>query len=125
MTKISMAESRILDVLWRAEKPMAVEEIAEVLSAREAGWTEGTVRTLITRLKKKKAVTATKEVRRLFYRPLMDRAAFLRAESASLVDRLFDGQIGSFVTHFTEDRELSKAQIAELQALIDRLAHDE
>ena len=121
--KITVAESRILDVLWRADRPLAVEEVAETLAAREEGWTEGTVRTLMTRLKKKRGVAATKEGRRLFYRPLADRKAFLEAESTGLVDRLFDGRLGSFVSHFTENRDLSKDEIAELQALIDRLGH--
>ena len=122
--KISVAESRILDVLWRSERAQAVEEVAEILSAREAGWTEATVRTLMTRLKKKRAVAASKDGRKLYYRPLVERKAYLQAESASLVDRLFDGRIGSFVAHFTEGRALTDAEVEELKTLIERLGHE-
>lgn len=121
--KISTAESRIMDVLWRSGRPLAVEDVTEAL-AHESGWTEGTVRTLMTRLKKKNALDADKEGRRLFYRPLVEREAWLHAESRSIVDRLFDGHIGTFVAHFSARKDLSPSEIEALKALVDKLDHD-
>ena len=121
--KISTAESRIMDVLWRRQAPMAVEDVAEAL-AHESGWTEGTVRTLMTRLKKKKALSAHKEGRRLFYRPLIAREAWLQAESRGIVDRLFEGHIGSFVTHFSAGKKLSPSEIEALRVLVEKLDND-
>lgn len=120
--KISIAESRIMDVLWRVGRPMAVEDVTEALSG-ESGWTEGTVRTFMTRLKKKKALAADKDGRRLFYRPLIDREAWLHAESRGLVDRLFEGHIGVFVSHFADRKDLTGDEIDELKRLIERLDH--
>jgi BlaI family penicillinase repressor len=118
--KISIAESRIMDVLWRSDRPLAVEDVTEAL-ADEEGWTEGTVRTLMTRLKKKKAVAADKEGRRLFYRPLIEREKWLHAEGRGLVDRLFDGHVATLVAHFADRQDLSDKDIAELKRLIERL----
>ena len=120
--KISAAESRIMEVLWRSDRPLAVEDVAEAL-AQEADWTEGTVRTLMTRLKKKKAVAATKEGRRLFYRALVRREAWLKAESENFIDRVFDGHLPSFMAAFTDQRKLSPEEIEELKRLIERLDH--
>jgi BlaI family penicillinase repressor len=121
--RISAAESRIMDLLWRSHRPMAVEDVTEALGD-EAGWTEGTVRTLMTRLKAKKVLAADKEGRRLFYRPLFDREAWLHSESRSVVDRLFDGHLGTFVAHFTARKDLSDSEIEALRKLVEALDHD-
>lgn len=121
--KISTAEGRIMDLLWRSSKPMAVEDVAEALSS-EVGWTEGTVRTLMTRLKAKKVLTADKDGRRLFYRPLIDRETWLHSESRNLVDRLFDGHLGAFVAHFSARQNLTESEIESLRRLVEKLDHD-
>ena len=114
---ISTAESLIMEVLWRSPRPLAVEDVTEAL-AHESGWTEGTVRTLMTRLKKKKAVAASKEGRRLFYRPLVDRTAYVHDQSQGLLDRLFQGELTPLVHHFAKHRDLTPAEIEDLKALI-------
>lgn len=121
--RISAAEGRIMDLLWRSTRPMAVEDVTEAL-ASEAGWTEGTVRTLMTRLKAKKVLTADKEGRRLFYRPLVDRETWLHSESRNLVDKLFDGHLGAFVAHFSARQNLSESEIKALRQLVEKLDHD-
>jgi predicted transcriptional regulator len=119
--KITSAESLIMDVLWRAEGPLAAEEVRAQLD--EAEWSEGTVRTFLTRLVKKKAVAAKKDGRRFLYSPLIERQDYAHAESRNLLDRLFDGKIGPFVAQFSERQDLSKEEIAELRRLIERLGH--
>ncbi len=106
--------------LWKREPPnsaMSAEEIgAEV--AEGQGWSEATVKTLINRLLKKKALGATRDGRRFLYRPLVAREAYVQAESQGLLDRLFDGRLAPLVSHFTETRALSAEDIAELKRLI-------
>ena len=58
--KISPAESRVLDVLWKHGKPMASEEVSQTL-ADDQEWAHATVRSLLGRLVKKKAVAAVME----------------------------------------------------------------
>ena len=57
--KITTAESLIMDILWRAEQPLAIEDLQAGLA--DAAWTDATIRTLLTRLVRKKAVAAAKE----------------------------------------------------------------
>jgi predicted transcriptional regulator len=117
--KISAAESVVMEALWRRE-PLSAEEIsAEV--AEPQGWTEGTVKTLINRLMRKKALAARPDGRRYLYRPLLDRAAWAHQESRSLIDRLYGGRIAPFVSQFTEHDRLSRDEIDELKRLIERL----
>lgn len=122
--KISLAESRVLDVLWRAGQPLASEEVTQAL-ADDQEWAHATVRSLLGRLVKKKAVAAVMEGRRYLYRPLIDRAVYARAESESLLDRLFEGRLTPFVTQFASQQTLSPDDIAALRKLVERLEDDQ
>ena len=119
---ITSAESLVMEVLWTAG-PSDAEDVTKAL-AGEQGWTEATVRTLIGRLVHKKAVAKQKEGRRYLYRALIDRSVFVDTESQGLLNRLFDGRVGPFFAHFAEHRKLSKDDIDEIKALIERLDHD-
>jgi len=115
--KISSAESVVMEALWR-RSPLAAEDVvAEV--AQPQGWTEATVKTLINRLLKKKALAATRDGRRFLYRPLVARAAYVQAESQGLLNRLFDGRLAPMVSHLSQARALSTEDIAELKKLIE------
>jgi BlaI family transcriptional regulator, penicillinase repressor len=117
--KITSAESAVMEVLWGCG-PRDAEEITAALAERHA-WTETTVRTLLARLVQKKAVEKAKEGRRYLFRPTVERADYVHAESKSLIDRLFEGRLGPLFAQFSEREELSDEDIAELKALIARI----
>lgn len=117
--QISEAESQIMEVLWR-ENPLAAEDVAAAIGDSQE-WELSTVKTLLNRLLKKKAVDAIKDGRRYLYRPLIERADYVHAESKSLLDRLFDGRVAPLVAHFSAQRRLSKKDIAELKRLLEEL----
>lgn len=114
--KISSAESVVMEALWRRAPQSAEEITAEV--AGPQGWTLATVKTLINRLLKKAAIGATPEGRRYLYRPLVERAAYVHAESTGLLDRLFDGRLAPLVSHLSAAKALTPEDIAELKRLI-------
>ena len=120
--KITAAESQIMELLWRSDEPLAVEDVREALT--DETWTDATIRTLLTRLVGKKAVAASKDGRRFLYRPLVARGDYVHAESKTLIDRLFDGRIEPFVAHFSQRENLSSEEIARLRTLIERLERD-
>jgi BlaI family penicillinase repressor len=116
--KITGSESLVMEVLWRANKPLAAEEIRAELSE---DWTDPTVRTFLGRLARKKAVRAARDGRRFLYSPIVERAAYVHAESKGLIDRLFGGQVGPFFAHFSQREALSEKDIAELEHLVREL----
>src|SRR4051812_13807431 len=121
--RISGAESQIMEALW-TRGPLGPDGIvAEVGEAN--GWAPGTVKTLITRLLRKGAIAGAKEAGAYVYRRLLERANYVQAESQSLVDRLFGGEVAPLVAHFAEHRALSPRDIAHLKDLIARLEDDE
>jgi predicted transcriptional regulator len=113
---VSEAEAVVMEVLWRMAPRSAEEILAEVGPAQ--GWQEGTVKSLLNRLLKKKAVKAEKDGRRYLYTPLLSREKYVSQESKGLLDRLFDGRVAPLVAHFSEQRKLTKKDIAELRKLL-------
>ena len=116
---ISSAESVVMEALWKRSPLTSEAIIAEVGEAN--GWTEGTVKVLISRLLKKKAIAAVADGRRYLYSPLVSRDAYIQSESQGLLDRRFEGRLAPLVTHFSEADKLSDEDIAELKAVIERI----
>ncbi len=120
--QISEAESLVMQVLWDRQ-PLAAEEVVAALSGTR-DWQEPTIKTLLGRLLKKGAVMAARDGRRYLYSPVLRREDWLAQQSESLVDRLFGGRVAPLVAHFSEQRQLSEADIAELRALLEKLDDD-
>jgi len=111
-----------MDALWR-RGPLVVEEIiADAAPAQ--GWSDATVKALIGRLLKKRAIESYRDAGRTRYRPVVNRDDYLAAESQNLLDRLFGGELSPFVSHFTEHRKLRPEDVARLKALIAKLDDD-
>jgi BlaI family penicillinase repressor len=121
--KISEAESKVMEVFWRATKPLSADEVVASMG-NNRDWSAGTIRTFIRRLLKKKALSANVDGRRYLYRPLIRRDDYVHEQSRNLIDRLFGGRIAPFITQFSERQDLSRDEIAELKRLIKRLEHD-
>ncbi|MEO6689005.1 MAG: BlaI/MecI/CopY family transcriptional regulator [Dokdonella sp.] len=121
--RISEAESRVMEILWRKPSLQSAEDIVAAL-AGEQDWQEATVKTLLNRLLKKKAIAAERDGRRYLYRAIAKRGDYVHAESKSLLDRLYGGRVAPLVAHFSERSKLSKKDIAEIRALIEELDNE-
>lgn len=120
---ISEAESRVMAVLW-GQAPQSSEEIVARL-ADPNGWHEKTIRTLLSRLLSKGAVSATKDGRRYLYSPCMRREDWQQLESRSLLDRVFGGKVAPLLAHFNKHEDFSPKDIAELRKLVDAIEKKE
>ena len=118
--RISEAESRVMEILWRETSPRSADDIVAALAGAQ-DWQEATVKTLLNRLLKKKAIAATRDGRRYLYRPLLQRGDYVLEESRNLLDRLYGGRVAPLVAHFSERSKLTKKDIAEIRALIEEL----
>ena len=121
--KISEAESKVLEVFWRAAGPLSAEDVIAAMD-NERDWSAGTIRTFLTRLVKKKALAAKPDGRRYLYRPLIPRDDYVHKQSRDLIDRLFGGRITPLITQFSQRQRLSRGEIEELKRLIEKLDHE-
>lgn len=120
---ISEAESQVMELLWQ-HAPQGSEDLAAALHGR-TGWHENTVRTLLSRLVRKRAVRAAREGRRYLYSPLLTRAQWQARESRSLLDRVFGGRVAPLLVHFSRTEQLSAKDVAELRKLVEQLESKE
>jgi predicted transcriptional regulator len=119
---ISAAESAVMEVLWR-KFPLATEDIVAALAERQ-DWQEATIKTLLNRLLRKGAISATPEGRRYLYSPEITRDDWVSSESEGLLARLFDGRVTPLVAHFSKHRKLTKRDLTELRRLVDELTDE-
>jgi predicted transcriptional regulator len=119
---ISDAESLVMEVLWEKNPATSDDVVAEL--SKSTDWQEPTIKTLLNRLLKKRAIAAERDGRRYLYRPLLKREDYIDAASTTLLDRLFGGRVAPLVAHFSDRRKLTKKDIAELKRLIEELDHD-
>ena len=119
---ITDAESVVMEILWR-RSPLPTEAIVAALEG-EQHWQEATIKTLLNRLLKKKALRAEKDGRRFLYSPVITRDQWLLSESKGLLDRLFAGRVAPLAAHFSRHGKLTKRDIADLKRLIAELDDD-
>jgi predicted transcriptional regulator len=119
LPRISEAELQLLQLLWE-ESPLGATEIAERVPAGR-DWSLATVKTLLSRLLAKGAVSAESEGRRFRYRPAVERETIAGGQADRLVDRLFGGRVSPLVAQLAEQREIDPDDLAELEALVRSL----
>lgn len=119
---ISEAESVVMEVLWQSS-PIATEDVVTALKSQQ-DWQEPTIKTLLNRLLRKRAISAQREGRRYLYSPILQREQWLSSESKGLLDRLFGGRVAPFVAHFSKQRKLTKKDLADLKRLIEELDNE-
>ncbi len=115
---ISDAESRVLAVLWR-EGPSTSDRVIAALAQER--WQVSTIKTLLARLVKKRAIRAKREGRRFVYSAAITHQQWVTSESEGLLSRVFGGRVAPLVQHFSQHPRLSKADIAELKRMIEEL----
>jgi predicted transcriptional regulator len=117
--RISEAELQLLQLLWDESPQGATELSAKISGARD--WTLATVKTLLSRLVAKGAVSTVPEGRRYLYRPAIARDSVAANQARGLIDRLFEGRVSPLVAQLAEQQQLSDDDLADLEALVRSL----
>ncbi len=117
--RISQSELDIMNVLWE-KSPMAASEVVERLDNNK-DWSSRTVKTLLSRLVEKGALSTEADGRRYLYTPLIAKDTYASHAAKSLSERLFGGRAAPLVAHLAKGEGLSETDIEELEALLARL----
>src|SRR5258708_5503781 len=105
-------------VLWR-QSPLPAYDISAELSQSE-DWHPNTIKTLLSRLHKKKAIAVKKYKNLFLYSPLVTETESIQAESENFLGRLFGGSLRPLLVHFAESEKLTKEDLAALQKILER-----
>ena len=114
--KISDAEWQVMRVLWR-KSPVTVREVIEVLS-KKTTWKPETIRTLVNRLTKKKAIGFEKKGRRHYFYPLLSEQECVKADTDSLLARTGTTILKPILAAFIKKEQLSNKEIEELRQIL-------
>ena len=115
---ISDAELEVLQELWD-ETALTARQLTDRVLAR-TDWSEPTIKTLLLRLLQKNAVERTREGKVFVYRALVDREEYRYLAGRSLLDRLFNGITGDFLTCLVKKEAISAEEIEKLKEILDK-----
>jgi BlaI family penicillinase repressor len=105
---------KIMKVLWdRGEA-----NVAEVQSALADKPAYTTVATMLRKMEARGLVCHHSEGRRFIYRAAVTEEAVTRSMADDLVERVFEGSLANAVSHLLRTREVSRAELRELERLI-------
>ena len=116
--KISDAEWQVMRVLWK-KSPLTVKEVVEILS-KKTTWKSETIRTLVNRLTKKKAIGFEKKGKRHYFYPLLSEEECVKADTDSFLARTGTTMLKPILTTFIEKEQLSDKEIKELRQILSK-----
>lgn len=120
LPQISDAEWQVMKIIW-AKAPCTANQVVDYLSEFTA-WRSKTIKTLINRLLKKKALgfkIDQQDKKTYHYYPLIAEKECVKAESQSFLQRVFDGSPNILLANFIHECELSQQDIAELKQILE------
>src|SRR5471032_527846 len=114
--KISEAEWIVMEVVWR-QNPITALEVVQQLTAHKQ-WQDQTIRTMLRRLIRKKALKYKAEGKVYYYAPAVSREQCVRGESRSFLERVFGGTAQPLLVQLVQETKLSAEEIAELKRIL-------
>ena len=117
--KVYESEYRFCLILWEHE-PIKSGELVK-LCKEQLGWKPTTTYTVIKRLSERGILKNENTV----VTSLISKDAVQAAEIDELVERTFEGSLPAFIAAFTRHRKLSRAEIDQVQQMIDRFREEE
>lgn len=114
---LSPSEWRVMECLWTG--PKTLMELVRTLKD-SAGWAKSTVTTMVRRMEEKGLITYELSGRTKIFRAVLAREDAAAVETDSLLERAFHGSVGLLVSSLMDRSSLSKADIDELYAILDK-----
>lgn len=114
---ISDSELEVLKELWTFPA-LTARQLTDHLLERTS-WSEPTIKTLLLRLLRKNAVKRTRSGKVFVYSALIPQEEYRYQAGCSLLNRLFNGMTGDFLTCLVRNEHLSSSEIESLKKLLD------
>ena len=111
--KIFESEFRFCLLLWEHEHVNSTKLVA--VCKEELGWSKATTYTVIRRLAERGVLKSENAM----VTSLVSKEEAQESRLAEMVEETFEGSIPAFIAAFSRSKKLSKADVDQLQALID------
>lgn len=117
---ITDSEWELMRAVWTLKRVSSRQLIT--IMEEERQWADSTTKTLLRRLIKKGAITPVGDARPYDYVPAVKEQASMDAAAVRLFDQMCAMRAGSAVAAVINSRELSQADIAQLQQILQEKA---
>ncbi len=114
--KVFESEYRFCLILWENE-PINSTKLAKLCNER-LGWSRTTTYTVIKRLSQRGVVKSENAI----VTSLVSKDEVQAAELDELMEKTFGGSVPAFIAAFTRRRHLSGEELAEIRAMLDKMA---
>lgn len=114
LVRLPDAELEVMKALWQINRPAARVEIEEALKGQRQ-WAAQTIVSMLARLETKGFVHTKRVGKGNLYSPAVKREDYLRTESTTLLEKLFDGSPKAFMAALMQNNALSSKDIEELE----------
>ncbi len=105
-----------MEVVWRRHPITALEVVQQLASHKQ--WQDQTIRTMLRRLIRKKALTYQAEGKVYHYAPAVSREQCVQGESRSFLERVFGGAVQPLLVQLVQESKLKPQEIAELKRIL-------
>ncbi|MCF6299530.1 MAG: BlaI/MecI/CopY family transcriptional regulator [Proteobacteria bacterium] len=117
--KLSEFELELMQLLWQAGESTAPELHQQIIQRKQV--TYSTVKTIIDRLQKKKAIARIKNYgRTIVYAPIVSQNTLHKPLLKNFIDKVFAGNSRPLLNHLLEDELLTQADIEYLKSVINK-----
>lgn len=117
LPKISDAEWEVMKIIWTLGESTS-SEIIESLKDKQP-WKNTTIKSLISRLLNKDAISFKKVGKEYFYFPLVSEEECVKEESYSFIKKVFNGSLNEMILNLVKSDNLTKEDINELRNILD------
>ena len=114
--KLFDSEAKVMEILW-AKGPLSAKDIS-LIAAETIGWNKNTTYTVIKKLETKGFLR--RDDPGFLCTPLVSQSQMQKAETDSLVKKMFGGSRKALFSALLEDEPLTEEEIRELRKLIDK-----
>jgi predicted transcriptional regulator len=116
---ITDAELSVLKTLWDTG-PTTARAIADSIYPQSGESEIGAVHSLLKRLEGKRLVRRDRSSHVHLFSAAVSREAVAGQELEAMAAKLSDGSLAPLITHLVENRRLTKSEIEELRALLEK-----
>lgn len=114
--KLFDSELKLMELLWQHE-PITAKKLS-LLAKESFGWNKNTTYTVIKKLVEKQIIR--REEPDFVCTSLVKKDDVIKAETSSIIDKLFGGSKQAFFSAMINDENLSEEEIAQLKQMIEK-----
>jgi len=119
MQRLPDAELTVMQVIWASPTALSGSHIVVEVQKKE-NWATTTIQTLVTRLVDRGFLMTTKQGRKRYYAPLIDKQQYLRQVTNGFLSRHYGNSICNLISTFANGR-LSEDELKELKKMMSKL----